>query len=417
MPQAIPSINFLSRIDFAPGQRTIRPLPPIGNWLDGRAGDTRTAHFPETKQTTVITLGGSTATGDISTLTIRMARLASGAPFGDEIGDIVISATTGATQTLAALGELIEAAAVADQLSSTLADLSNNKRLRDVVKVTAANEVITVVTRDEGARFTYVWASDGSATATDDGSSGDDDLELKVGTAVVITGYDARGVPKVAAPVAGSVATAIMGIVMEGPGCKPVNGNYDFKSYKMGSDLPVAVWGAVTAYAEGSASIDGSVYVRKTATGTEVAGALAGTATTDTPEVYTLTPTAANSTLFGVGIDLINFFTGAVVQRGRIFLTSDADATATEIVTGWKTSLADDNDQFDDLVVGTGTTTLILTVAAGYKILLYPDSPGVVAGYSTPSTAGLSDHMLWAGKKYLETTTAAGIQAVNIPQS
>jgi hypothetical protein len=398
MPDYLPASSILGRTDFVPGQRAVRPLPPVGNRLDGRRSESTSALFAATKQTVVMTLGGSTATGDITTITITPTKTATGSPWADSIPALVITATTGATQTLAALGELIEAAALA------------------IVDVSAVNEVITIAPRDAGARFDIAFTTDGSATETHT-TEGEDDDELRVGTVCIVSSTASDGYKTVTAPISTTVATATLGVVMEGIGCAPASSGYSFKVYKAGPDVPVETEAPCSVYAEGAGTVGGDVYYRKTATGTEIPGAVVGVAgvTTDTAEVYTITPTAANSTLYAMRIDVLNFWTSAVVTSGRIYMTSDADGTATEVVTGLKTSLADDNDQLDSYVTGTGTTTLILTAAAGYKLALYPDSPGVLAGYSTPSTAGASDHLLWSGATFAETCSAAGIAAINLP--
>lgn len=415
MPTYLPANNPLGRTDFVKDQRALRPLPPPGNRLDGRDGEDQSGLFASTQQTTVITLGGSTATGDISTLTLIPTRTAHGSPWADNIPSMPITVTTGATQTLTALGELIETEAAAIVAITSLTDPANWLPLKDFFEsITAAAGVITIVTRDAGARFTYTWVSDGSATETST-TTGDDDNELTVGTVVVVTATASDGSKTIAAPVAASAATAIMGVVKEGNGCKPAASGYAHKVYPMGWDVPVMTWGTMTAYGEGAATADGQVYVRKTATGTELAGALSGTATTDTAEVYTLTPTAVDSTLYRFFIQAKNFFTDAIVASGIVEFTSGVGTTATLICDGLRTSLADDNDQLDAYVTGSGTATLILTAAAGYKLTISPTAPGVLAGYTTPSTAGASDHLLWAGAKFLQTTTAAGIQAIIAP--
>ncbi len=416
MPAYITAQNALNGGSFVKDTRIAqRPLPPPGNALDGSATDPETGIFPAVQQVSVITLGGSTATGNISTLTITPTRTASGSAWADGIPALVITVTTGVTETLTALGELVEARALAILQLSSLTDTSDWQPLADFLEtITAASGVITVTTRDAGARFDVAWTSDGLATASTS-STGTTDDELVVGTAVVVTGYTVQYQKKIAAPVAGSVATAIMGIVAEGIGCKPATAGYAHKVFSAGSAVPVHMKGRVTGYAEAAVTVDSQVYVRKTATGTEIAGALNDAAILDTPQVWTLTPTAANSTLFSFEIVVRNHFTGALVAQGEIFMTSDADATATEIVTGWKTSLADDNDQLDSLVTGTGTTTLILTIASPNVAVISPNSPGVIAGYTTPSTAGLSDFLIWTGAKFIETTAAAGIAPLQIP--
>jgi hypothetical protein len=416
MPAYLNASPILGRIDFVPGQRTVRPLPPIGHRLDGRRSESTSALFAATKQTTVITLGGSTATGDISTLTITPTKTASGSPWADSIPALVITVTTAGTQTLTALGELIEAEAAAIVNISSLTDHADWQPIADFCEVTAASGVITVITRDAGARFDYTFVTDGSATETST-TDGEDDTELRAGTVCSVSSTASDGYKTVITPISTSTAAATLGVVMEGIGCKPASSGYSFKVYAAGLDVPVETKAPCTVYAEGAGTVGGDVYYRKTATGTEIAGAVVGVAgvTVDTLQVFTLTPTAVDSTLYSTAIVLKNWFTGAVVSQGNISFTSGIGTSATLICNGLRTSLVDDNDHLDSIVVGTGTATLILTVASPYKIELFPDSPGVLAGYATPSTAGASDHLLWSGATFAETCSAAGIAAINLP--
>jgi hypothetical protein len=411
MPSYLPAQNPF-RTDFVKDQRTIRPLPPPGHRLDGREGEALSGVFAATKQTTVITLAGSAATGDVNTLTIIPERTATGSPWGDRIPELVIAFTVAGVETIAAVGEGIEARAAAITAISSLTDTSDYQPIKDFCTVTAVNEVITIITRDAGARFTYSWSSTGSTTETSV-TTGDDDNELRVGTVCVVSSRAANGYPTIAAPSAGSAATAIFGVVKEGNGCKPAASGYAYKVYPMAWDVPVETWGPMTVYAEAACTVGASVYVRKTATGTEIAGAVNDAATTDTVQIHTITPTAAHSTLFQASIVVKNFFTGAITHQGQIQMTSDADATATEIVTGLKASLVDDNDELDGIVVGTGTTTLILTVAAGYVIEFISTAPGVLAEAATQAAA--SDHLLWTGAKFEQTNSSAGIAAISVP--
>lgn len=409
-------------IDFQQGQRTPRPLPPPGNPLDGRRSNDISALYPDTSQVTIISLAGSTSTDDKTTLVITPTLTAAGSPWADSIGPVSITHTTVASdQDIPAVTAGLIAGFAAAGTISDLADLANYQRIRDFVLVEAVegeDQQIKLTGRVPGVRFTYSLTSvddngnPGSVTETSTTTGGVDD-DLRVGVFAVRDGYTDRGVPKVAKPSASSTADDTLGVVMDSIVADPIKPGQLFKVIKRGRDVTIREAGACSVYGEKACAVGGKVYYRKVAAAGEIEGAVTDTATTDTPEVLTLTPTPADATLFKAELEVLDFFTGAKLAEGIIEMTSDADATATEICDGLRTSLADDNDQLDSYITGSGTTTLILTQAPGVIVKVSPTGPGVLAVAET--TPAASDHVLVAGAKFDDSSAAAGPQAIYLP--
>lgn len=127
-------------------------------------------------------------------------------------------------------------------------------------------------------------------------------------------------------------------------------------------------------------------------------------------QVTTVTPTAANSTLYSLDV-----FAG-----GRPFhfeVTSDGSATATEICDAFRTAMAA-NAAFTALVTTSGTATLILTgVTAGDAFYVSSGgSPGAYASI-TETTAASARAEAITGCRFLTSTSGAGlaILEVNLP--
>ena len=149
----IPAQDFFE-VDFKQGSRTPRPLPPPGYPYDGAASEDASALFPVEPQVTTITLGTTTATGDITTLTITPVKTAQGSAWPQSLVPFVFTFTTGATETLAAVAAGLEAAATAAATVVSLADIANYQRVSDFITVTSSGDDIIVTTRDAGATFT-----------------------------------------------------------------------------------------------------------------------------------------------------------------------------------------------------------------------------------------------------------------------
>lgn len=145
-------------------------------------------------------------------------------------------------------------------------------------------------------------------------------------------------------------------------------------AYKSAVMMPLLEEGAIMVVVDQDVAVNDDVFVRYTANGTGklVVGAFRKDAD-GVAEVHTITPTAVNSTVYGMTVEYTNAL-GRLVAKTFLY-TSDGSATAAEIVTGFQTAMALDAE-FTAAIVATGSTTLILT--------------GQVAGVSfTVTQAGL----------------------------
>ena len=273
-------VNPPLAVDFAPGSRNPRPLAAPGNNYDASLHEDTSALYRARKQVTTITLGGTTATDDVSTLEIIPIRTAQGSAWADELGKITLTFTTGVTETLAAVAAGIAAAASAAQTVSTLADLANYQRVNDLVLVTSSGAGIILTSRDAGTRFSYVFTTDGSITESSV-TIGDSDVGLNIGIVGVQDGSDSRGRPYIEAPATGSVSADILGVVMDGSNAAPSNTGDLFKTYPRGADAVLRKFGTATVYGEKGCTAGQPVYVRKVADAGEVAGAVSDTSSGD----------------------------------------------------------------------------------------------------------------------------------------
>ncbi len=127
-------------------------------------------------------------------------------------------------------------------------------------------------------------------------------------------------------------------------------------------------------------------------------------------QVSTVTPTAANTTLYTIN----------VFADGKLFsyqVTSDGSATATEICDAFRTAMQADA-VFDALIGSTGTATLILTGKAALSAAFQVTdggSPGDLAVAATTPFAKRADKI--EGSKFLTSTSGAGlaILELNLP--
>ncbi len=101
----------------------------------------------------------------------------------------------------------------------------------------------------------------------------------------------------------------------------------------------------------------------------------------ETVQVWVLTPTAANSTTYTFVISQFNALVGRIVQRELTYVSLPTGDTATTIANAFRSQLLTLQDV---QVVGSGTSTLILTAAAGVNCSLFT----VVVG--TPSNLSLA---------------------------
>lgn len=99
-----------------------------------------------------------------------------------------------------------------------------------------------------------------------------------------------------------------------------------------------------------------------------------------TPQVLTLTPTVDDEVAYS-GDFVVYGPDGQVVATSAYDFTSDADATAEEIVTGLLSDL--NGSDADDYAAFTGTATVIATMSRGYTAAIVPDGAGVLTAAYT----------------------------------
>lgn len=124
------------------------------------------------------------------------------------------------------------------------------------------------------------------------------------------------------------------------------------------------------------------------------------TTVAETVQVDTITPTAANSTLYV--LQLNQTVSGGVVLNQQFVYTSDASATATEICNGFRTAINASNFE----IVASGGATLILTANAGYPVFTssVSMSPGVLSvALTTPGVYAVNTYA---------SLTAAGVEGL-----
>lgn len=155
--------------------------------------------------------------------------------------------------------------------------------------------------------------------------------------------------------------------------------------------------GRAWAKVEQAVSAGDQAYYRITAKGTLTQLGAWRKDADGTAQVDTLTPTAVNSTRYFVELDGKSYF-----------YDSDASATATEIVTGFKTAI---NADAASPAVATGTATLILTAAvAGVGFTTRAD-PNMSIALTTASAATA---VAPAGCKYITSAAAGGLAQLKI---
>ena len=88
----------------------------------------------------------------------------------------------------------------------------------------------------------------------------------------------------------------------------------------------------------------------------------------ETLQVTTVTPTAAASSTYSLYISQYNSNTGSIMTRFYTYTTASSGDTATTIGDALRAQINADQSNGVIQVVGTGTTTLILTAQAGYPV-------------------------------------------------
>lgn len=156
-----------------------------------------------------------------------------------------------------------------------------------------------------------------------------------------------------------------------------------------------------------AAAKGGRVFVvASTAGGQEVGMARANDDVGGTAQVATGTPTAANATLFSFEIN----FRG---NTYTISFLSDADGTATEICDGLRADLLT-HDDLDGLIVGTGTSTLILTGPPDESFQVNNIGPGVIAFVATTAPSSNAIELSRTRAQWGEAVAVGAIGALDL---
>lgn len=404
-------------VDPSASLAELNPWPPPGRPINAKAHNhPPTYAHVEAKQHTVTVLFAETVSeGGVWVLTVTPTKMVNGVPIADGIGAVSLTVTVGATHTITALGDLFVTEFATAKAVTTVAGVDSANRIGEILaSITNSSGTITLKSAQYGETFSVSVTPEagGSSTITTtvDGAGTD----IRIGVAVVRSGTHADGSPIVRACTTGDTAATIFGIVADGNRTKPIDSDdgYSAQYYKPGRMIPIIpIWdtGGMewTAYAEAAVDVDDDIYVRVVAGAGEVAGALNDSATTDTVQIVTLTPTAEDEVLFRAEIEVFHYFTGALAATGIIEFTPGTSTTATLICDGLEISLETDNAALNELITCSGTATLILTVDAGYTITVSPTGPGVIEVAATQAAA--SDHVKLASpKKFSRTTSAAG---------
>jgi hypothetical protein len=318
--------------------------------------------------------------------------------------------TTGATQTLAAVAAGLEANAAAQVTVTSLEDLANYSRIADFMSVTSSGDDVIIKTRDAGASFTWALSSTGSVTEGSFTTVGGADDPIPVGIIVTQLAVAVDGQRQLKAPA--SATEEVLGLLMWSGNVGERTAGDDGPTLARSKDGQYRKWGSGMARAEKTVTVDGQVYYRVSGTGT--AGAV-----TDTPvavqQITVGTPTVANDTLYRLQMTVTDLWTGAIKATGVASYTSDASATAAEIVDNMITNIGTQAAAVAALVSLVNVADeLEVTVNAGCVISILDLDANLPF---VESQAASSEHAPLAGATFLETTnaTTAGRAPIAIP--
>lgn len=212
-------------------------------------------------------------------------------------------------------------------------------------------------------------------------------VDLPAGIGVASTSTEGN------ATVISSAATAIEGIIVNsfardpGSAGNALTGTNVIKSL---NEMNLLSEGAIFVLSEQTVVVTDPVFMRiatSVNTGTLTQKGQFRKDSDGVAQVSTLTPTAVNSTLYVLRVAFDGKAQGTARESYTFAYTSDGSATATEIVTGFKTVMAADA-AFTARVVATGTTTLILTgQVAGEAFTSQAEGDGAIAVAATTPAA------------------------------
>lgn len=178
-------------------------------------------------------------------------------------------------------------------------------------------------------------------------------------------------------------------------------------AYGPGMGMPLLEQGSAWVVCEQSMAVGDPVYVRFSANGAGklVVGAVRKDAD-GVAQVTTLTPTAVNSTIYVLDLEL------STGKRFTLEYISDSTATAAEIVTGF-TTLINANADLTAEITPSGSTTLILTgVTAGKSFKATSSGDGTLAVAATTPPAAHARLCKGARVERASTAAAGVVQLV-----
>jgi hypothetical protein len=266
MPNVL-NIQPTQEVEFRKGSTATNPIPPPGQPYDGRASGNLSALYPSTQQSTLITLTGSTAEGDVTTLTVTPILMSTGSAWGDNLGPITVTFTTGAApnDTLDAVAKGLVQALTDSQTVSGLEDIANFQRISELIQWSSPGTAeILLVSQLAGATFSFAISSTG--LVTDDGgvTTGTDDEPLYVGMAAAIDSYKNDGTPVLRPVQAGDTADQLV-LVMDSIMCEPLEAGSPFRYYKRNKDVAWRHFGSASAWCgQAVTTVNSAVSVRLT---------------------------------------------------------------------------------------------------------------------------------------------------------
>jgi len=351
------------------------------------------------------------------TMTITPVRTGHGVAIADAMVPVVLSVTVNATATATALGDQFVAAALASSTIATVEGVGASTRLSEILTMTNAAGVLTTVGVNPGATYTIAMVTEAGGTAPVVVTVNAVLANLRMGVWVARTGaIAADGRTPVIRPVApGDTYSDMWGVVADGNRGEAIDSElgYTFRAYRAGRTVPIlSKEGHYTVTSEGAVDAFDDVWIRTTATGDEVFGAVSA-APDFVGQVVTATPVVVNATTYAGSVNVYDG-AGALVASTLYSFLSDGDATATEICDGIRVDLDAGAVVTGGFVVTSGTTTLIMTSQLpDHTVSITNSDAGVMAPVIiTPAS---NDHVKASspGLKFSRTTASAGSASID----
>jgi hypothetical protein len=270
--------------------------------------------------------------------------------------------------------------------------------------------------------------STNSSTTTVIATAGDS--TLNVGTYVAIdrtkgtNGRDPLGKFYLKEIEASTPPSDFVGPVYLGADTDPVTAGYKFRTYSEGSMVAFAHYGVMCGYGEtaiAASNIGSSPYIRNTPSGDCPTGLIidqAGAEAGATAGVLTVTPVAADSTLYEFDVSVDGEVIGTVS-----YTSSAAPATADEIANVYRTQLLAINAAYKaefgidaySLDAAFGSPVVLTGRADGATVALTPTAANVGDNGIVVTTPAVSTHTLFPRDKIAAASLRPGSVPVEIP--